>query len=627
MEDFSINLRPIFEVPLRWWRFIITMVTLVAIVAGAINLLPFLIPDIYRATAGVAIVKSRTEVSFESAVETLTEEQIQAALGPPTRDDTTAEFRRATLVSLVNNGTIAEQVLDQLQDRLPEGDLERGILSRRVAGQLANDGDSDLIQIVVTHPNPEIAAAIANAWAASYERLINDIYARPSNTTDSIQEEVTRAKQIYDDAQETLIQSLAENRISQAQRQINEKTRILNVLLEARQRAISTTINFQVERDAELYTAYLAAQSANRLMAFQKEQDRKRDLVAAYIDAQTDAQLSTFEEQAADRQRILDEAYERKALTEQLLERARVLQQQAQQGGDAQSAALALAFLKMDVAGVLDDVQVTELNVSDLASLAPDDFVTDTTALVAALEAQLASTEATIASQTELLVNDAGLDLPEPPSESELTELIAERYPELFEPGELGQLSTAILDDNPLARSALLVAEDLLQLRDRQDLIGFSSADTPLNDAINDLEEEVRVLEAQIERDRGLQLDLMQQRDLAFETYSTLARKAAEITVADQVPGTEVRFAAEASIPTRPANDRDRIVNIALIVFLTLVLSLFGTVILEFSDPNMLPRTLGGPTNAPWNRLLRWIFTPSSAIPSIRTPRTSPPAS
>lgn len=620
MDDYSINLRPFFEIPARWWRFIVATTAGLVILSLIYNLLPFTVPDVYRATSSVAIVKSRTEVSFDSAVRTVTEDDLLAGLEGNLNDvvQQNNDNRRQTLVELVNNGTIAERVIDQLQDELPSDDLRTGRLLGYVDATLADNGSSDLIQIRVTHPDPVIAARIANVWAAEYETLVNDIYGRPASTTDTVQGDVQRTKQIYDDAQEALVQAISESRVSQAQREIDEKQRILAVLQDARQRAISTTINFQVDLDAELYTAYLNAQSANRLLAFNSEQERKRTLIEAYIDTQTRAQVDTYRQQIADRQRVLEDAYTRKATLERLLERARTLQQQAQQGGDASSAALAVALLKMDVAGVLGRTDIAELNLTDPAELAPADLVADTTALVTALEAQLAATEQQISDQSETLISDTGIELFEPPSETELTAAIRQRYPELFEPGELAQLSEDVLEDNALQQAALQIADDLLQLRDRQGLLSFTSVDTPLNDAINALEQEIRTLQAQLERDQANVADLRRARDLAFEAYSTLSRKAAEISVADQIPGTEVRFASEATVPVSPANRTERAFNIILAVLLGLMLGLVGAVVLEFATPGSLPRRIVGGADAPWNRAWRWLTKPSPAIPAQR---------
>lgn len=620
MNDYTINLRPFFEIPLRWWRFIFTTTAILTTFAIVVNLLPDVITDVYRAEASVAIIKSRTQVSFDSSVRTVTEEDLIAGLSGniATVIENNNKSRRESLVALVQNGTIAERVLDQLQDELPESDLNSDRLLSRVKGTIAANGDSDLIEISVTHPDPVLAARIANVWAEEYEQLVNNIYGRPASTTDAVQNDVLRAKQVYDDAQEALIQAIAQSRVSQAEREISEKTRILAVLQEARQRAISTTINFQVDRDAELYTEYLAARSANRLLAFQKEQARKRALVEAYIDTQTSAQIATYTQQVADRKRILEDAYNRKARIEGLLERARTMQQQAQQGGDAESSALAVAFLKMDVAGVLGRADVSELNIANPAELAPANLVADMNAMVSALEQQLAATESQIATQSEVLINDENLTLFTPPDETELTALIAQRYPELFETGSLAELSIAALDDDELSQTALRIADDLLQLRERQGLLSFTSANTPLNTAISNLEQELRNLRAAVERDQGNIRDLERARDLAFEAYATLSRKSAEINVADQLPGSEVRFASRATVPTKPANSLAFVLNVGLFAVLGVLAGLLGAVVLEFAQPGSIPQRVFGKPERAWNRFWRWYVKPSPAIRSQR---------
>lgn len=661
MQETSLNLRPFFEIPLRWWRLVLSCVVLATLLTAMINFIPVLTPDLYEAVAGVAVVKSRTLVSFDETARTLSEEQLIASLQAGQRADTIVsdlDARRQTLVALVNNGTIAEQVLDQLQEELTPRDRQPGMLSSRVDGRLAvQQGiDSDLIQITVEHPDPVLAAKIANAWAVAYERLVNDIYARPAGGGAAIQEDVERAKKAYDNGQEALIQFLTQSQVSAAQRQINEKARMLNVLQSARQSVISTTVSLQTNANVQLYAAYLDAQSGNQLLAFQKEQERKRALVGAYIDAQTQAQLSVFSRQVRDRQRILNDAYKAKARNDEFLLRARILRDMAQQGGDAGSTALALALLKADIVGALNPGEITpvplvpstegragaedgadtgtqgslaaaaeappvllnpnstfnlDLTIQSISEMTPADLVADTQALVAAIETQQTELDALIERQSQILLSDEGLRLPETVQNPQLARLIQETYPTLFEPGELSQVSTTMANNTPLSQMAMALAGDLLKLRDRQQLLSFSAENTPLDQAINNLEREIRTLEAQVERDTSREDELRRARNLAFETYTTLARKAAELKLADQLPGTEVRFAAMASVPTRANNDRERQLNMVVAAILGGLLGLVLSFGREFLVPAAAPRRVWGPPQAFWNRAIHWVLSPS----------------
>lgn len=635
MEETTINLRPLFLTPLRWWRLILVPTLILFLLGMVYQAIPMLRKEIYTAKARVAIVKARTEVDFETPVETLSEEELLYSMELQKEIlEEAANARRLALVELVYNDTIAQKVLDTFQDELTEEERQPGSVADMVEGSLVSNGDtqSDLIEISITNKDPVKAARIANVWAAEYERLVNRIYAGPPTASDSIRADLGRAKQELSDAQEALNQFLVESRTGESQRLIDEKVKILTILQESRANAVSTIINQAIETNAEIYVAYLAAQSSNRLLAFEKEQERKRAMMNAYLSTRLDAQVNAFTLQREERQRIFNQAYAEKARIDGLLQRARLLHEQAVQGGDSRTTALALTFLKMEVAGVLDEVAGSSASSEDgergsllniqlysLDWLAPADLVTDAQSIVTTLESRLTELDSIIEQQRQVLLNDEDLALAEPADDTELTRTIREKYPELFERGELGQLSEAVIEDNPLAQAALARANDLLQLRDKRDLLSFSTADTPLNRAINDLEQEIRNLEAQVERDTARQTDLEQARDLAQQTYTTLARKAAEINVADKLPGTEVRFAARASVPVNPVITTAERYGLIIFIFLGFLIGLVGTYGMEFLGPHQPPQRIIGKPEAWWNRLFRWTFT-RAELPPPRDP-------
>jgi hypothetical protein len=635
MEETTINLRPLFLTPLRWWRLILVPTLILFLLGMVYQAIPMLRKEIYTAKARVAIVKARTEVDFETPVETLSEEELLYSMELQKEVlEEAANARRLALVELVYNDTIAQKVLDTFQDELTEEERQPGAVADMVEGSLVSGGEapSDLIEISITNKDPVKAARIANVWAAEYERLVNRIYAGPPTASDSIRADLGRAKQELSDAQEALNQFLVESRTGESQRLIDEKVKILTILQESRANAVSTIINQAIETNAEIYVAYLAAQSSNRLLAFEKEQERKRAMMNAYLSTRLDAQVNAFTLQREERQRIFNQAYAEKARIDGLLQRARLLHEQAVQGGDSRTTALALTFLKMEVAGVLDEVAGSSASSEDgergsllniqlysLDWLAPADLVTDAQSIVTTLESRLTELDSIIEQQRQVLLNDEDLALAEPADDTELTRTIREKYPELFERGELGQLSEAVIEDNPLAQAALARANDLLQLRDKRDLLSFSTADTPLNRAINDLEQEIRNLEAQVERDTARQTDLEQARDLAQQTYTTLARKAAEINVADKLPGTEVRFAARASVPVNPVITTAERYGLIIFIFLGFLIGLVGTYGMEFLGPHQPPQRIIGKPEAWWNRLFRWTFT-RAELPPPRDP-------
>ncbi len=683
MEEMTIDLRPFFETPFRWWRLILVC-TLVPTIFTATASTPVLTPNTFEARAGVAVLRSRTQVDFESAAKTLTDDQFQKTAEGVAK--TATDSRQLTLAALVKNGAIAERVLKQLEQELAEKGgkkIQPGDLMNLVSGELIQDqkqAKGDLVEVVVSHLDPVKAALIANAWAKEYEKLVNEIYGSPQRA--ETQANVKLTKQEYEAAQQKLSQFIAESRIEQSKRQVEDKTKILAGLQDMRQRIISNTLGLEVSSSSQLYAAYLQAQADNRILAFNKEQERKRLLVSAYIDAQTEGQVSVFAKQAKERQRVLDDAYLAQAKVDSFLRRARTLRDQARQGGDAGSTSVALLLLKAEIAGgfqpsqpstpsqpsvninpqksqtesdpkaakpqgSLDNLVILNnlttpnspqaqsnlsLNIDKIDTLVPANLTQDTEALVVALDNQQNELKATIERQAQLLLSDTGLNLAQPITDTALMQQIKQKYPQLFEPGELGKLSEAVTSDNSLNRSALAVAEDLLQLKNKEKILDFYAADTALNRYINDLEKETRILESKVEEERSKKKDLERARDLAFETFSTLARKEAEFRVAAELPGTEVRFASSATVPTLPSQKAvtRKQLNLGLSSFMGFLFGVIFAFMLEYLGSTVtIPQVLWGKPAAPWNRVFRWLTKrsklPRERLEELAHPEEKPP--
>ncbi len=613
-ETTVISLRPLLEPPVRWWRVIVVCV----LIAGAVSLMrniPVLSPDTYQAIAGVAIVKSRTQVTFDTSVKTLSEEQLQQAGQAVLESE--SEARRETLVGLVHNGTIAEKVFEEFYDQLPEDRRSVSELHNMVSAKLSGSGrnQSDLIQIIVESRDPVLASHIANAWAREYVQIVNDVYTRPPEASTTMLEDLETAKQAYTTAQEAMTSFQSENYIAQAERQMKQKTDILKLLQTGRQVAISTTIDLEIESKIQLYQTYINNELNNRLLAINQEQGYKRDRVNTYIDTQQNARQSVFDQQASQRQRIFNDAYANLARNDSLLRRAKALRDQAQQGGDARSTSLALAFLKAEVAGTSSPGNL-DLRFETVDSLAPADLARDTQALVSALETQRQELNAIIEQQRELLLEDEGLSLDEPITDTVLTALIQTSYPDLFVPGELSALSASVGADNSLANQAQAIANDLLQMSSNRELLSFSSDDTPLNGVISDLEDDIRTLQSQLERESATLRVLKEDRDRAWNTYATLARKVEEFKVANQLPGSEVRFAAQAPVPFETISAQRKQVKLLIFLVLGMLVGLCGAFWLEYLAPVPLPQALLGSPKAPWNYLYRWM-TKRQHIPSF----------
>ncbi|MGA9349027.1 MAG: Wzz/FepE/Etk N-terminal domain-containing protein [Anaerolineae bacterium] len=97
------------------------------------------------------------------------------------------------------------------------------------------------------------------------------------------------------------------------------------------------------------------------------------------------------------------------------------------------------------------------------------------------------------------------------------------------------------------------------------------------------LQQEILQLQEQLEREQARKQELTRARDLAWETYNTLARKEAEVGVASQVTDTEVRFAVPAVEPKKPVGPKKKL-NIAIAGVLGLMVGVFGAFAIEYFE-------------------------------------------
>jgi uncharacterized protein involved in exopolysaccharide biosynthesis len=97
------------------------------------------------------------------------------------------------------------------------------------------------------------------------------------------------------------------------------------------------------------------------------------------------------------------------------------------------------------------------------------------------------------------------------------------------------------------------------------------------------LQQEILQLQEQLEREQAREQELTSARDLAWETYQTLARKEAEVQVATQVTDTEVRFAVPAVEPKEPVAPKKKL-NIAIAGVLGLMAGVFGAFLVEYFE-------------------------------------------
>jgi succinoglycan biosynthesis transport protein ExoP len=144
----EIDLREYIEVILRRWKWI-GGITLVAVVTAAIVSF-FLIAPVYEAKAGVVIVKSKSEITFDPKYRTLSEEELAPLIGN--------QARRQALEALIKSNSVAAEVVANLGAMLEPEERDVSALLEMVAAEAVGD----LIRIKVRGRDPKKLAAIAN---------------------------------------------------------------------------------------------------------------------------------------------------------------------------------------------------------------------------------------------------------------------------------------------------------------------------------------------------------------------------------------------------------------------------------------------------------------------------------
>jgi succinoglycan biosynthesis transport protein ExoP len=386
---------------LRRWK----LIALGAVFTGLVALgVSFVVPPTYEAVSTVAIAKSTVAVNFDEKLRTLTEEELLVLF----RREQDLKERRKALEGLVQNAAIAQKVLEQLGDQLPDRLRQPGELIKIVEGKLVGDS----IEIRVRADNPTVAAAIANAWGREYEKHINSIYATTvqGEALPDVQREAARAWSEYLKAQEELQKFIAENNIDKINRLIEEKKAILTSLSEG----------------------------------------------------QRQAKVAVLQQQTEDRTAKLANTYAQRRLLEQLLENAQAFRAQIKTDSPQATAVtngLPILLLKIQAfasAGNLPSkLELSLLGAEGLAA-EPQKQIEDLDALISSLQQQIEELNTSIKEQSTALLRNAGYDFldTEPTQDDSLSQAIDKLDKEI-------KALQAQLESEQARRKELVRARDL----------------------------------------------------------------------------------------------------------------------------------------------------------------------
>lgn len=178
MED-EIDLRKYVNVLVKHWKLIAIITGIAVVVAGLVS---FLSPAVYEARTALLVTSANVP-------------------------------NQQTLLDMAKSSNVATQVIEQLEDKLQP--VERSVGNMLDKVQVSAQGN--LINISVKSNDPEKAAAIASAWAKSYQSYVN------SFIMEGLQAKTNAAKKEYEEKQKALENLIKDNRIDELNRQINDK--------------------------------------------------------------------------------------------------------------------------------------------------------------------------------------------------------------------------------------------------------------------------------------------------------------------------------------------------------------------------------------------------------------------
>jgi capsular polysaccharide biosynthesis protein len=361
-ED-EIDLRQYFLVLVAWWREIVMITILAALIGAAFILIDRNISTpYYRSSATVVISRTKSEIVFDDRFRTASEASIQAL-------QTDRATRRSTLMGLVKNSQIAHAVVGELGSQLSDDERDPAVLLNMVEAETAssegNRSANDLILITVEADSAAKAAAIANSWAIHYVDHVNDLFGQvPGEVLASVAEQRTLAYQVYNDAQLALENFIGQSQVTSIDRAINETQQLLTLY---------TTVE----------------------------------------NARLDGMLAVFQYQSLDHLTALQQAYDSRLRLQRLVQDAQALQSHLEAGGDATASTSNLAVLLMKAEAFaatpllsanlqlnLETAADAEVNASQMAE--------NLGTLIEALNQRIVQVDQEITTQSEILV--AGTD-------------------------------------------------------------------------------------------------------------------------------------------------------------------------------------------------------------------------
>ncbi len=526
----------------------ILIITLIGALLG--GLFVFISPPEYEAVAGIAIIKTKTDVVFDPRVKTLSSDDLAAA-GVAL---TSADARRNALLTLVSSGQIANQVIKRLSNQLADTDHNPSTLMRRVKSELAQKGDFILIK--ARHNDPAIAAQIANEWSSAYQIYANGIFASEQpDYANSVSNEVNRRRISYEAAQKQLEAFIANNSIDTLRHEISSTEKLVNSLVEEQSEGIRAI--------------------------YQKRANLRTTIISQTLEAQRLAASAIISGQLQTQTNLLYKYYDTHVQLSLMLDEAHTMRAQVAKSTDASSRTnyLAIVLLKARALSGLQNIpnnlQINLSGSSDITQTQSEQL-SDLDALISALEERIKTLDTHTAKLTQAVATGQ--------SSSEVA-------------------WSAVLS-NQLEITDNLPVANMLQLNGLETLSSTLPTDASLNSVIADYAVRLNKTRGQLEEQVAQKQSLLQRRDVERDAYSTLLSKQTEVEVSNALTGSEVRFASEALVPDQRTVGRSlyllvgAAVGFIFALLIALIMSLFP------NDSPIKERLIANPLV----RVVRWVF-------------------
>lgn len=545
-DEIEIDLRKYITAIWARRRAILIFTLIGALLGGLFGLI---FPPEYEAVAGVAIIKTKTDVVFDARVKTLSSDDL-AASGVAL---TSADARRNALLTLVNSGQIANQVIGKLSDKLAETDHNPSSLMRRVKSELAQKGDFILIK--ARHSDPAIAAEIANQWSTEYQKYANSIFAgEQPDYANSVINEVNRRRTSYESAQTGLEAYIADNQID--------------------------TLRHEISSTEKLVSSLAEEQSESIRAAFQKRANLRTTIISQTLEAQRLAASAIISGQLQTQTQLLYKYYSTHVQLSLMLDEAKALHEQIAKGGEGSSRTntLTIILLKARALSGLENIpnnlQINLGSSSDITQTQPEQL-SDIEALVGVLENRIKALDADTMRLTGAVAN-----------------------------GQNNSLTVSAMLSTALQVSATFPVEGMLQLTGLGTFSETLPTDASLNDLIVAYSKKLNTARGKLEEQLARKQSLSQRRDVERDAYNTLLSKQTEVEVSDALTGSEVRFASEAIVPDQRTVGRSLFVLVGGAAGFIVALLIALTMSLFPADSPIKERLIANP----FIRVVRWIF-------------------